>query len=163
MNNNDYIQNASDFLDNLLKELDIELFLQQYQSLDHESLSHSIPLGDKRIGTYYDFCLQRARKTESKNFENYAICISNENKSNLNDWWFGDLSKVNPSHFGLTNNEDLKLSTKFQFVISYKSHNKNHDLFDFFIKEFTGSFNSKTIVNKVENDTFDDSASNIAA
>ncbi|MRA09682.1 hypothetical protein F4T81_03515 [Acinetobacter nosocomialis] len=71
--NNKYIQNASAFLDSLVEDMNIELFIEQYQKLNHEHLSHSIPLKDERITNYYLCYLKHSKKSEDKTIWNSVI------------------------------------------------------------------------------------------
>ncbi|HAV16810.1 hypothetical protein [Acinetobacter nosocomialis] len=71
--NNKYIQNASAFLDSLVEEMNIELFIEQYQKLNHEDLSHSIPLKDERIANYYLCYLKHSKKSDDKTTWNSVI------------------------------------------------------------------------------------------
>ncbi|KAA8733906.1 hypothetical protein F4V57_07605 [Acinetobacter qingfengensis] len=134
--NNNYIQNASAFLDNLVQEMNVELFIQQYETLDHERLSHSIPLNSKRIDNYYLFCLNNVKKNEINRHLDIWMSIIEET------------SKRSHRVYAI----DLDLCDTVKIIKSHQPRSRNTD---FIQDNSTAIFNSNGIVNKAKYNTFD--------
>lgn len=155
--NDNYIQNASAFLDSLVKEMDVKLFLEQYQSLDHDLLRDSICLNDTRIHDYYAFCLKVSEKNTTIN--------------NISSW--RHLIQKASKHYYSQFISDSKLYQKDMINISYHSYFNDYSLYikepesnshhinlrsqtlDTLINVITNTLNSDGIVNKAKYDTFD--------
>lgn len=145
MMNNNYLINASAFLDKLVEEMDIELFIQQYKSLDHECLSQSISLDDHRINDYYNFCINITKKKEGYNSASWSYFIEE----------ISMLSRKNSL-------PKAELYFKTKVIRSHSSNTKKHDFYGMFMSKTTDTTMIKSIVNKAKYDTFD-TTSNIAA
>ncbi|WP_224964774.1 hypothetical protein [Acinetobacter guillouiae] len=63
-----YIENAKKFLTNWVENLDVKLFVQQYESLNHVANSHSILLDDESLNTLICLWTQHANKMQNNYF-----------------------------------------------------------------------------------------------
>lgn len=134
--NNDYIKNASEFLDRLVQEMDVQLFIEQYQMLDHDRLRYSIPLNDERLDDYYKFCLNNVSNTIFNN--------------DANIWSLIMESSLERSHRLL----DVELDIQKTFENTERYNNREFNT-DSFIKDISVVIEKTRIVNKAKYNTFD--------
>lgn len=94
-----YIDEATKLLDTWLDNLDVDLFIQQYEALDH---SHdSILLED--FDGYLHFCLNSAEKAQQKLFEPSSDAIS---LKYVEEYLSADVTSL------LMNDYDVKVAVK---------------------------------------------------
>ena len=137
--NNKYIQNASAFLDSLVEEMNIELFIEQYQQLNHDHLSHSILLNDERISNYYLCYLKHSKKSEGNNSKDIWNFFINEN--------------LEFSHKII--GEKIDLFDKNSVSRSHQTLSKNSKSLNRLLSSFKDRKKLNVIVNKAKYETYD--------
>lgn len=137
--NNNYIQDASAFLDSLVEQMNIELFIEQYQKLDHDLLRHSIPLDDERLSNYYLCYLKHSKRIEGNSSKNIWNSLINKNVEFPNQI------------FG----QELDVNRKKIIPRTHYSSANNFASLDRVLNKFTYEKNLKVIVDKEKYETSD--------
>lgn len=136
---NNYIISASEFLDSLVKEMDVELFIKQYQTLNHDKFSDSIPLEAEILSQYYELSF------------NYATKFYTNTKL---DFW----SMLFETHRNLQPFMVIEIDSYLEFRkterVKESIHNK-HNLYNSFINKISETFSTNSVIRKTQSDTFE--------
>lgn len=173
--NNNYFIKASAFLDKLVEEMDIELFIEQYNSLDHESLSQSIPLDNNHLNEYYHYCLKSANKNKAEINQNIILIentdtitdiettdgqtitvIKNTDSQTINDinCWIS-LLDIHSEPVREKSSHNFEMYFRPSVLNIHYSNEKSNEFYELFINNLSETLASKGIVNKAKYDTFD--------